>query len=915
MAKIGRNSPCPCGSGKKFKKCHGLVVNNNDPSPRKYIENKRNFQNREWFWSEFARAMTDSERGGYLTARRILENLINHPRQRKFDPDNNVLYSYAIVLQQSARSRIDLRLSVEILQDLIKKTKISDTRSSGIILRSELASALGQLHQFDEAADVANEALRMAHPNDPVRSLAEQKLGFALFHKDDLDGAEAAYLRAVDAALDANRLESAGIGAEWLARIALRRSQYSISAAWLTLMRDVFRQFAPQHLVTARDILSEPLVIDAVPANLDALPLQATTLRNRIPMSGEIGEHAGIHLDSLQVDLGGLSKLANLANDEKITALFPIPEDCLEVADDLCVLLRSETNLIISHERSKEVLESLIKELWPSEVSRILARLGASDIGNWTVVSNEYGSPSLMWQSTGAGPIAFRVEIMTMILLYLAAYTDRKKKILEIRESFEETSLDISSSLQFINLADRSWPRPIHTWMIGNGQTAAGGEGGAPQLAEDKTRHRLNLSAENRSTFVMVGRSTEEAELMDKSGLIALLPTELMSSGGVPPTFVGTTPLNEINLANPPAYYPKLNEKHPYFVLDRHYNTWLSAPAPEDGDVAIYGKNNDLFRDHFSPFHKQVNIVGSVRSKHYAVPIVDVRTLDELKHIAQLLDSTAERLKPAKHVEPDARVWYRGQTRGYALERSELVSRFLFGITDVTEPSLLGAAPRRGWNYHQVHSFLSTALQGEIYSQAKRRAEHFEEIYTKWSNLAVVPGAWDLGVMGLAQHYGIPTLGIDITHDPLIALWFATNRCIKLDNGRWTYRPLALNDWDIPEAEWPVIYAILPVTHSLNWAIRDVNVLEPLGVEALRPLRQKGAFFMGATTLHQNRLAEALVCVMRLAPAIWNSGYDSRQLFPKKAEDPLYTWMLSLKKQYIHGDIGRFLDEIPEYEE
>jgi preprotein translocase subunit SecA len=23
QAKVGRNDPCPCGSGKKFKKCHG----------------------------------------------------------------------------------------------------------------------------------------------------------------------------------------------------------------------------------------------------------------------------------------------------------------------------------------------------------------------------------------------------------------------------------------------------------------------------------------------------------------------------------------------------------------------------------------------------------------------------------------------------------------------------------------------------------------------------------------------------------------------------------------------------------------------------------------------------------------------------------------------------------------------------
>ena len=26
--KIGRNDPCPCGSGKKYKKCHGMDNNN-----------------------------------------------------------------------------------------------------------------------------------------------------------------------------------------------------------------------------------------------------------------------------------------------------------------------------------------------------------------------------------------------------------------------------------------------------------------------------------------------------------------------------------------------------------------------------------------------------------------------------------------------------------------------------------------------------------------------------------------------------------------------------------------------------------------------------------------------------------------------------------------------------------------------
>jgi preprotein translocase subunit SecA len=26
MPKVGRNDPCPCGSGKKYKHCHGAIA-------------------------------------------------------------------------------------------------------------------------------------------------------------------------------------------------------------------------------------------------------------------------------------------------------------------------------------------------------------------------------------------------------------------------------------------------------------------------------------------------------------------------------------------------------------------------------------------------------------------------------------------------------------------------------------------------------------------------------------------------------------------------------------------------------------------------------------------------------------------------------------------------------------------------
>jgi hypothetical protein len=204
-------------------------------------------------------------------------------------------------------------------------------------------------------------------------------------------------------------------------------------------------------------------------------------------------------------------------------------------------------------------------------------------------------------------------------------------------------------------------------------------------------------------------------------------------------------------------------------------------------------------------------------------------------------------------------------------------------------------------------------LKAHFYRKEKKAEVPFEKSYAKWERFALRPGQWDLGVMLLAQHYGIPTNGIDITHDPNVALWFAVNRFSWVDTGLATYRQLAPSDWDTDCDKWPVIYVILPVTHSLNGSIRDVDLLDPLGIEALRPHQQKGAFFMGATGLHRNRLAEALVCIMRLAPGLWESGYAYTELFPSRDTDEMFDWMLKLKEKYARGDIGRFLGEVPDY--
>jgi hypothetical protein len=283
-----------------------------------------------------------------------------------------------------------------------------------------------------------------------------------------------------------------------------------------------------------------------------------------------------------------------------------------------------------------------------------------------------------------------------------------------------------------------------------------------------------------------------------------------------------------------------------------------------------------------------------------------------------------ERLKTTKHVPPSARVWYRGQTTPYFLNRPPAVSQFLYGVPTADEPSLPGAAPRRNWNYLKVHSFLSVMLQGYLYQQGTKRGQSTADIRRRWLTLTQTPGEWDLCVMLLAQHYGIPTHGIDITDDIDVATWFATNKftsvnsvqiCATTAGTKATYVPLEPDAWAQAQNRWPVIYAFLPVAHSLDGAIREVTSLDVLEIEALRPKHQRAAFFMGAHGLHRNRLAEGLVCAMRLQPGPWTTRSTYRTLFPGIAEDPMYAWMLDLKHRYPDGEIGRFLQEIPEYAE
>lgn len=185
------------------------------------------------------------------------------------------------------------------------------------------------------------------------------------------------------------------------------------------------------------------------------------------------------------------------------------------------------------------------------------------------------------------------------------------------------------------------------------------------------------------------------------------------------------------------------------------------------------------------------------------------------------------------------------------------------------------------------------ALQQHI---VKRGGKEIEDRLKAWRDGCADPlYHLDMAVMALCQHYGVPTHGLDITLSDDIAAWFAVNRFDKEESSnRCEYRPMRRSDWDPSPKNWPCVLACQTVTNSIRGSLFDCEELSALGVEACRPAAQQARFFLGGHTDHQNRLAEALVCIFRLVPGEYLTQARFEDLFPAPEQDPAYGFLLEL---------------------
>lgn len=325
------------------------------------------------------------------------------------------------------------------------------------------------------------------------------------------------------------------------------------------------------------------------------------------------------------------------------------------------------------------------------------------------------------------------------------------------------------------------------------------------------------------------------------------------------------------------ALFSKIVDLHTqsFFLIDMVYQSLLSPL--ELRPCAIYGCGDIAI----PPYLMALRPSNYLRVRHRRIPCF-------LAYDASFLVEIAEAVLQDY---PNRKIAFRGQTREYTLSREPLVKQFLFGSDDAREPSLLATAvraefPYELWYHYWYLDILNLAL--------KYNKELSDVLLDEWK-FYHMSGRWELFLMAAAQHYGIPTYGLDLTTDLEIAIWFALFQGRTQSNqGELCYTPRFW--YGRNHEDWPVVYFF-----SVDEDIPDEkSFFGVLNIDALRPRVQKALFEFGSWGLHINQPAEHLVAAAYLAPEFdCNPVAPVQMIFPPPQRDIFYTELLRLRETRI----------------
>ncbi|WP_161635513.1 FRG domain-containing protein [Paraburkholderia mimosarum] len=490
----------------------------------------------------------------------------------------------------------------------------------------------------------------------------------------------------------------------------------------------------------------------------------------------------------------------------------------------------------------------------------------------------------LMWRSDSVWPMAYATwfgQLTNTLYLYKAILEDQLSTAGENleRKGFARENLSIFAEYP------RNLPTSQHYAMAALGAWL-GGAMNVQYFLYHATIKQIRDASVNDNQLKQMGMEADIAAI-DSSGLIGVperLYRSLVDAQGDQTVF-GSLPLDEYNSSNPPATMGLEVEdsfgnpnNFSGVLVDKYYR--MSFRAQNLDNRGVYGAANVL-RDHYADFYRNLDAADQVRCKHYCAPVINVSSTQELIEILSHIPQRG-----------DGGIFFRGQRKLHLIRRDPAVQRFLFSNSCSAEPSLITTAAReRAYVYEEAHFALRRFLEQRIYAGDRASIAERTE---RWRAEASSPSCkLDYAVMALAQHYGIPTHGLDVTLRPEVAIWFATNVFDRnKTTGDFRYDPLQAADWPSNQEDYPIVVVCQAVTNTVAPSLIECQELAEFGFSAKRPQAQSARFFHGGHSDHQNRLAETVVCVFRLQPANYELDVSFKSLFPPPAEDPAYQLML-----------------------
>ncbi len=513
--------------------------------------------------------------------------------------------------------------------------------------------------------------------------------------------------------------------------------------------------------------------------------------------------------------------------------------------------------------------------------------------GDKPYLVQQVGSTALRWDETSPWPAAYRHflgHLRTLVEGYALLMARRHEDLHAglAAQGFADPNL------QVLDQSSRVLPTRFHYAAASLGAWG-GGARNVQFFCQYATSPQITNPKVNHDYAERIGYDADEAKALTDSGIVVVpisLVAQLQQAQGDFALF-GGLPIDEFNAVNLPdrailGTGPRGPEVLPGLIVDTNYRTpfW----ARRFCDQALLG-GEDVLRDHYTDFYANTVHAGLVRCKHYCVPIIEVGSEAELCDLAAAIPKRS-----------DEGVFYRGQGMLYPLQRHPKVQRLLFGASARPEPSLVTSAARKRFDYDSLHFALRLFLEAELFGVRGAAAEDDAD-YCAWvEESGRLTCDIDYAIMALAQHYGLPSHGLDVTRDIDIALWFATN---KWSGGPPAiYTAMTAGDWGPDPEKWPVILACQQVTHSTGMSLQGCRELDAFGLGALRPLRQKASFFLGGHGDHQNRLGEAVVCAFRLKPGKWPTTATFDDLFPPPDEDAAYAAMLRFAERPQFRSLG-----------